>query len=444
MLPVLSNANNKTVDSLKLIIISQAPDSIKVNAYILLAKNCYQSSPDSAIDFCKNAEALAIEAGWEQGQLNSYGWLGYLLDAKGLVEEALEYNFKSLKYFEEKNIKTEVSTISTNIGMMYFDQGHHEEALSFFNKSLAIWQELKIDENEARLLTNIGGVYKNQKKYDLAKEYYNKSYAIRLKLNDNKGLVYTYGHFASLAQLQNQLDSALYYHQKALELSEEISYKLGILFSKNNLAGVYNDLKDYKKGEKFATESMLLAKEMGFPGRIKSAADNLYRAYKGVNKHKEALEMYELYVQMNDSLKNDETQKATIRQQTKYEFEKAELVKEQQLKEEIRNQKLATERRNNLQYSIILVAILFVFGGVLALGKVNISPKFAEGLIFFAFLIFFEFLLVLTDPYVDTLTNAEPMYKLLVNALLAGLIFPLHAFFEQALKKRLFKNNTEY
>ena len=53
--------------------------------------------------------------------------------------------------------------------------------------------------------------------------------------------------------------------------------------------------------------------------------------------------------------------------------------------------------------------------------------------------ILFEFLLVLSDPYVDGLTNGEPMYKLLANALLAGLIFPAHAFFERVVKKRLVK-----
>ena len=76
---------------------------------------------------------------------------------------------------------------------------------------------------------------------------------------------------------------------------------------------------------------------------------------------------------MRDSINNEETQKATIRQQTKYEFEKAQLVKEQEAKEVLRLETEVTSRRDNLQYSIILVAILAVFGMVLALGKVSVS-----------------------------------------------------------------------
>jgi hypothetical protein len=36
---------------------------------------------------------------------------------------------------------------------------------------------------------------------------------------------------------------------------------------------------------------------------------------------------------MKDSINNEATQKATIRQQTKYEFEKAQIVKENEIKE---------------------------------------------------------------------------------------------------------------
>ncbi|MBL4656895.1 MAG: hypothetical protein JKX73_02765 [Flavobacteriales bacterium] len=150
-----------------------------------------------------------------------------------------------------------------------------------------------------------------------------------------------------------------------------------------------------------------------------------------------ALEMYELHIQMRDSIKNEETQKATIRQQTKYEFEKVQLVKEQNEKDKERIEAEATGRRDNLQYSVILIAILVLFGGVLALGFINVSERMAEGIIFFSFLILFEFLLVLADPYIEGWSSGAPGIKLLFNSGIAALIFPAHAFFEGKLKGRL-------
>jgi hypothetical protein len=153
-----------------------------------------------------------------------------------------------------------------------------------------------------------------------------------------------------------------------------------------------------------------------------------------------ALEMYKLHIQMKDSINNEATQKATIRQQTQHEFEKAQIVKENEAKELARIEAEATGRRNNLQYSLIFLGILVMFGIVLSLGFIKVSPNIAGGLIFFAFLILFEFVLVFTEPYLEQYTNGEPMYNLLANSVLALLIFPVHSILERLLKKRIVKS----
>jgi len=75
--------------------------------------------------------------------------------------------------------------------------------------------------------------------------------------------------------------------------------------------------------------------------------------------------------------------------------------------------------------------------------SLNIPVRLAEGGVFFTFLLVFEFLLVLTDPYIEQYTGGEPAYKLMVNAGLAGLIFPLHSFAETQVKRRLFTTKKE-
>ncbi|MFH1321845.1 MAG: hypothetical protein ABII90_14490, partial [Bacteroidota bacterium] len=92
-----------------------------------------------------------------------------------------------------------------------------------------------------------------------------------------------------------------------------------------------------------------------------------------------------------------------------------------------------------LQYSVILIALLILSGGVISLGFINVSERMAEGIIFFSFLIFFEFLLVLADPYIENWSGGAPGFKLLFNAVIAAMIFPAHAFFEAKLKGRIVK-----
>ena len=82
---------------------------------------------------------------------------------------------------------------------------------------------------------------------------------------------------------------------------------------------------------------------------------------------------------------------------------------------------------------------LLLFGVVLSLGFISVSANVAEGLIFFAFLILFEFVLVFVEPYLENYTDGEPIYNLLANAVIALLIFPLHDVLESKLKKRIVK-----
>ncbi len=72
----------------------------------------------------------------------------------------------------------------------------------------------------------------------------------------------------------------------------------------------------------FATKSLKIAKELGFPEHIKSSAMTLKNIYKQQNKFDLAYKMFELEMQMQDSLKNTETKKASISKQFQYEYDK--------------------------------------------------------------------------------------------------------------------------
>ena len=152
-----------------------------------------------------------------------------------------------------------------------------------------------------------------------------------------------------------------------------------------------------------------------------------------------ALAHYEQYIVYRDSIKNKENEKAAIRQQTKYEFEKAMIIKEQKEKERRRQEAVAVSRRNSLQYSAIFIGILLLFGIVFMLGRFHVPVRVVEFSVFMSFLLLFEFLLVFLDPQIDALTGGVPILKLIINALLAGLIFPVHGFFERFMKRRLIK-----
>jgi hypothetical protein len=114
---------------------------------------------------------------------------------------------------------------------------------------------------------------------------------------------------------------------------------------------------------------MQVAKELGFPENIKNSAITLKEIYKSQNKYNEALEMFELEIKMRDSIYNQETQKATIKKQMQYTFEKKELETkaEQDKKDAIAKAELK-QKENERNYFIagfglVLILALFIFRG---------------------------------------------------------------------------------
>jgi len=239
---------------------------------------------------------------------------------------------------------------------------------------------------------------------------------------------------------QGNYAEATAYFQKALEHNQNSRNERGLYQTYQKLGALEIEKGNLKLAENYSKQSLNYSLAKGYPRSIELSAYALSQIYEQQGKGLKALEMFKLSIKMKDSLSNDATQKAAIRQQTQYEFEKAQIVKENEEKEQARLESEATSRRNNLQYSLIFLGIILMFGMVLSLGYIKVSVNVAEGLIFFAFLILFEFVLVFTDPYLSIYTHDEPMYNLLANAVIALLIFPLHAILEKLLKKRIVKN----
>ena len=293
------------------------------------------------------------------------------------------------------------------------------------------------------MLNNIGSLFKQEKNIDSAMVYYNESYSIRKASNDIVGMAVCLNNIGSLYESTGDYTTALEKYQESKQLFDSKNTSRGIVAAGVNVARMLLYTNKTNEAQKIGESVYQTAVDINDLDKLYDAANFLKELYTTEKNYELALQMFEKSIQLKDSIQSKNNQKAAIRQQTKYEFEKEQLIKEQEAKEQARLETEKIDRRNSLQYSVILVAILAVFGLVMSLGFVSVSPKVAEGLIFFAFLILFEFLLVLFDPYIDNITGGAPAYKLLANALLAALIFPAHSFFERTLKNRLVKNKKK-
>lgn len=492
------------IDSLKTVIQKAGHDTGVSHAYLGWGEQLYLVNPDTAVTLWQKTRGItqrnlandlepSLKKVFSVYLADAVNNIAFISEQQGEINKAIEYYHKSLMIHKQQDNKTGIANLLNNIAAVYYNQGDIGRALEFFHKSLYIREEIGNEIGIAESINNIGLIYDDQddktkameyyqrslkmyeeiskspddrlakagkngqattlnnigfmsnslEKTEAALQYYQKSLKIYKEIGSTRGMATAFGNMGLVYEhKKNDISEALVHYNKSLQLLEELNSRNGISNTLSNIGNAEFKLGELTEALNYGTRGLEIAQELGSPNLIAGNSALLSRVAKARGNYEEALEFFELHIQMRDSIKNDETQKSTIRQQTKYEFEKAQLIDEQKAKDEARLEKEATSRRDNLQYSIILIAILALFGGILALGFINVSERTAEGIIFFSFLILFEFFLVLADPYIEGWSGGAPGFKLLFNAGIAALIFPAHAFFEARLKGRLVKGNA--
>ena len=475
----LCSQNISPIDSLSALLKTDKEDTNKVNHLNALGWGLMYQNPDTSIVLGKQAYELATSLVWAKGiaksnnNLGIYYWIkgdyslsltchfkaleirevlkdkkgiaaslnniGNVYDNQGDYPKALEYYFKALKTFEELGNKKGVAASLNNIGIVYYNQSDYPQAFEYYFKSLKVNEELQNKNGIADALNNIGLVYDEQGDYPNALEYYFRVLKLNEELQNKNGIAKNFNNIGLVYKKQANYPIALEYFFKALKLNEELGNKYGIASNLGNIGFNYLKEKIYKEAEEYLIKALQTSTEIGALYLIKDHNEYLSELYSQTNRYQLAYEHYKQYTIAKDSLFNEDKSKEIGRLEMRHEIELAEMERERKEKEELKVKTQKTERRNLLEYSGIFIGLLLIGLLVTILGFVKVKPWMAEGITFFAFLLFFEFILVLLDPYMDRFTKGEPAYKLFINASVAAAIFPLNALFEKVIRKRLMK-----
>ncbi len=171
-------------------------------------------------------------------------------------------------------------------------------------------------------LNNIGVIYSTKGDMDKALDYYTKSLKLEEENRNKEGISVSLSNIGMIHKKRGDMNKALEYYNKSLKICEEIGDEKEIAHSLNYIGNVFFTQKNYIKSLEYATKSMTVSQKLGFPENIRGAAILLNKIYRAMGNYKLALQNYELYIQMRDSISNQDNKKASIKSQFKYEYEK--------------------------------------------------------------------------------------------------------------------------
>jgi len=412
-------------------------------ANFILALECYEQSL-----------VYYEELGSEAGTSKALGNIGIMHEYNGAYDLAIKYYLKALAIAEKQLAHVELPGIEgeieqmrfimvnllSSLGAVYCYLGEYDRAMGYMQWSYRLNNKYENKAGIAGSLNNMGMVLKYQGKYIEALESYMKSLAISEELGDKWEIAGIYNNIAVVYyEKGDNMDMVKEYLEKSLQLKREVGHTLGIVLGLNNLGELYMDLGEYEKAIDYSKQSLNMAVNIGSKDDIMFACEILSGTYEKMGDYKNAYAYFLQYSSAKDTLFNEDKSKEIGKLEAEYEMTKR-LEEEKRGAEELERIRVAEKTRSdNLQYSGILIFLVLLGIAILSLGKLTIPIRLGEGMIFFTFLLLFEFMLVLLDSYIEKYSGGEPAYKLIFNALLAMCIFPLHAFFESKLVSRLVK-----
>ena len=359
------------IDSLKKEI-SLSPTSNEqqlLSTYLKLSRALYENEQnDSSIVYAEKSLPIANKLKDETSIAEAYSLLGVVYQYKGQYKAANEYNFKSLNIRERIGAPPRVMASShSNIALSYLELKQNEKSIEHQKIALQFYIEANDSNHIASRNYMIGGALYQEKKYDAAKEYYDKAHEIYQLLGDKES-VSMYNIYIGLIYMKtDRLKEAENSFLTCLHNYPENGSKRMKVFIYSNLAvnyliiGAERDSigkHNLKASIKYAEKTYDLSSEISFTSQMRKASEILYKANDALGKYKKAMYYSKQYILLNDSIFNEQQQKAISEIQTKYETEKKELEiaslnKENEIKSE--NLKQADELQENQLFIIFIL-----------------------------------------------------------------------------------------
>lgn len=369
------SAQKQKKDSLLKIINSNKHDTSRVKAFSSLCNMTRFTDQDTSFYYGKESLKLAQKIKWNKGISNSYKNLGILKFETGQYEEAIGYYMHSLKIDEKHNDKRGMAANYNHIGSVYQEQNRFDKAEEYYFKSLHLREQLNDQKGIAASYNNIGLVYYNMNDYNKALEYYSKSLKMKEYNGDKYNIAGGYNNIGMVHSAMGNTKLALEYYRKSLTLREEINDKKGIAAVLGNISILHNELADSAKtitekkhhsaeAIKYGLKCLQISEEINALLWKNKTAEELIKAYKGIENYQKALDFAELFISTNDSLFRDDKIKAITEIDVKYQTEKKEQLIELQ-KIQIEKKEAETEHHRILIYLIsgglLLVLLLLIF-----------------------------------------------------------------------------------
>jgi len=312
---------------------------------------------DSALLAYKKANALFRITESKNYLAKSLRDLSSVYGEIGDVETALNNLFEALAMEETLNNTYGIIKTKIVLSNMYLLERQTKKAKEFLLSALNLLRNGDYKDLEGNILFQLAVCSERLNQLEEAMKYALAALTLVKKHELGKGqLAVTYGQIGVIYEKQGNLSKAIEFAKLGLELKQ--SNNIGIIGSYGNIASLYIKMGDYSLAEKYAKKSFDLSKKLGFKQKLQSSSMLLHHVYKSSKEYKKALQYYEVYVRIKDSLNSREAEKTLIEKEAEFKIS----LKEKENKLSKKRIMLLERDKQIKNYSLLGLVLILILG----------------------------------------------------------------------------------
>ncbi len=430
-----TQAQTHEIDSLKQLLKKEKTDTGRVLILSDLAFKLAESKPDTAMTLAMQALELSRRIHYQKGEAISLNRIGNSYIVVNNYAKALAVWLEALKINEKINNPDGEHRNLNNIGTVYRDQGDYRLALRYLFKAKNIAEKLDNKDLISTVLVNLSMCYNYLMIYDSATLFALQSYNMATQINYPRMAGVALSELGDIYFKTGQPRLALTYSQLSFHLLRNSENYLNLSFAYLTVAKVFHQLNQKDSALFYAKASIAVANERSFTQEIHDGAKFLSRYYRNHNADS-AFFYGDIAAAMNDSLFSQE------KKQDMQRLVFDEKMRQQEL--EVKRLKDEEDRKHNLQYAGIAVALITFLILFFTLSRsILVKTKFIEFFCVLGLLAVFEFINLFIHPYLAHATNDSPVLMLLILIGIGALLVPLHHRLEKWITKIMVEKNKK-
>ena len=359
---------NNLHDTTKIRILAEISDSCDINDILQYTDRAIKIGER----LTKEHPGYTSYIGWYAAALNNEA---YYFDQIGNVKGSVNSYLRSLALREKINDSIAIAESYNNLAYMFQQQGDPGSATSYYKKARKIFENLNDTNGLINVYINIGNLYYWDRDYDTAVTYFQMGLELAQKVNDIKGISYALNNLGAIYNRKGWYKKTEEVYLRSLELREKIGNKDPIARSYHNLGRFYYNRGNLSKSFGYAEKSYSLAKELNSPDIISDAAILLSDIYYKQHDFEKAYQYLMTHIEMKDSIFSTETQKATLKQQVKYEYEKQKAIDDKEHEKQLAISAEQEKKQRVIIYAVVAGLGLVVIFSIFIFNRLQITRK---------------------------------------------------------------------